>query len=384
MLSNYPDCLMDLTEQNMRMKIYLMLLSLIIISSFSCTGEREGQYNVYAEVQVSPGNITVTPDNRVIVSMHQFFEPEFRLVEVTPENQLIPFPNEQLSRGEEYLGLAIDAVLGIQADADGIVWMLDNGLRSEVTPKLIGWNTVTGTVAQVINLGPPVTPPAGAFVNDLAVDLTNNFIYIADPSIGANAALIVVDISDGASRRVLEGHESVIPEDIDLIIDDRPIRTRMTGGNVIHPRVGVSPIALDSNDEWLYYGPMHGTSLYRVRTADLRNPGLSHEELAGRVERFGDKPICDGITIDKNGNIYLGDLANNAIGIISPSGKYEKYIRHPSFSWVDAFAFGADGYIYTVANQLHRSAVMNAGEDISSAPFYIFSFHPKAEGIVGR
>jgi sugar lactone lactonase YvrE len=297
---------------------------------------------------------------------------------------MIPFPNEQLSRGEEYQGLAIDAVLGIQADADGIVWMLDNGLRSEVTPKLIGWNTVTGTLAQVINLGPPVTPPAGAFVNDLAVDLTNNFIYIADPAGGANAALIVTDISGGTSRRVLEGHESVIPEDIDLIIDGRPVRTRMTGGNVIHPRVGVNPIALDGNDEWLYYGPMHGISLYRIRTADLRDPGLSNEELAGRVERFSEKPICDGITIDKDGNIYLGELANNAIGIISPSGKYENYLRHPSFSWIDAFAFGADGYIYTVANQLHRSAVMNAGENISSPPFYIFRFHPKAEGIAGR
>ena len=44
---------------------------------------------------------------------------------------------------------------------------------------------------------------------------------------------------------------------------------------------------MDALAEWVYFGAMSGTVLYRVRTADLRDASLSEEALARRVERFG-------------------------------------------------------------------------------------------------
>ena len=148
--------------------------------------------------------------------------------------------------------------------------------------------------------------------------------------------------------------------------------------------IGVNPIALDSSDEWLYYGTMNGKSLYRIRTTDLLDPNLSNEQLAMRVERFSDKPMCDGISVDNAGNIYISDLQANAIGVITPDRHYEKLITDPRISWPESFSFGPDGLLYFVASQLHLSAPLNGGKNGVKPPFYVFRMKALAPGVVGR
>ncbi|MBD2022082.1 hypothetical protein H6F43_18040 [Leptolyngbya sp. FACHB-36] len=337
-----------------------------------------------AELSSGPGNITVTPTGRILLSLHQFYAPSVRVAELASDNKLMPFPNAEWNQAGRREA-SLDAVLGIQSDPNSIVWMLDNGMRGSSIPKLVGWDWATHLkqMAQVIQLPQPITA-ADSFVNDLAVDATHNAIYIADPAGGKNAALIVVNSATGTARRVLQGHTSVIPENVDLVIDNVPVQIRQPNGSVVRPRIGVNPIALDRRNEWLYYGPMHGTSLYRIRTADLRNPDLSDADLARRVQRYSAKPICDGISIDNDGNIYLGDLATNSIGVITSRRRYQTLIKDARLSWVDAFSFGPDGLLYTVVNQLHRTSTLNGGENRSQPPYYVFRFKPLAAGVAGR
>jgi sugar lactone lactonase YvrE len=148
--------------------------------------------------------------------------------------------------------------------------------------------------------------------------------------------------------------------------------------------IGVNPIALDSSDEWLYYGTMNGSDLYRIRTVDLTNPDLTDERLAQRVERFSEKPICDGISVDTAGNIYVSDLQANAIGVISQEGTYAKLVVDPRISWPESFSFGPDGFLYFVASQLHLSAPLNEGTNKATMPFYVFRIKGLAPGVVGR
>jgi sugar lactone lactonase YvrE len=359
-----------------------VISALLLLAPSAAKTQTPPQLQVVQELTSGPGNITITPDGRTIISLHQFFNPEIRVAEVRKGRQIVPFPNPNWSAGGQKDSVALDTVLGIQSDTNGVVWMLDNAQRGNSTPKLVGWDTKSDRPARIIYLPPPITPK-NAFVNDLAVDVTHQTIYIADPAGGDNAAIIVVDLNTGLARRVLQGHKSVTPEDLDLVINGKPVQRMLPDGKTIKPRVGVNPIALDANNEWLYYGPMHGTSLYRVRTADLRT--LSEQELAARVERYSEKPICDGISIDKAGNIYLGELAANAIGAITPQRRYQRLVQSDRLlSWVDAFSFGSDGKLYAVSNQLHRSAVLNAGQNEASPPFYVLSLEAFAPGIVGR
>ena len=106
--------------------------------------------------------------------------------------------------------------------------------------------------------------------------------------------------------------------------------------------------------------------------------------LANRVQRYSDKPISDGMTIDKDNNIYLGELAANAIGVISADRKYQRLAQCPNLSWVDSFSFGPAGQLYAVVNRLHQSATLNGGVSISKPPYYLLQIKSLAAGLPGR
>jgi hypothetical protein len=60
--------------------------------------------------------------------------------------------------------------------------------------------------------------------------------------------------------------------------------------------------------DWLmhpYCGPLRGSSLYRIKAADMADDGLNAKTLGQRVERYNSKPICDGISIDKDNNMAI-------------------------------------------------------------------------------
>ncbi len=366
------------------LKNLLLALFCVIAGNSETAALPEQPYEIRARLDAAPGNITVTFDGRVIISLHQFYGPAYSVAELGQDGSLKPFPNTQFNdRTERTHGVRLDSVLGIRSDGEGIVWMLDNGLRSQVVPKLVGWDSEHDKLHRVIELPPPATPP-DAFVNDFAIDPKRNAIYIADPAGGSDAALIIVDLKTNRARRVLQGHHSVIPEPVDLIMDGQPVQIKKEDGTIHRPRLGVNPITIDTKNEWVYFGPMHGMSLYRVRADDLANDQLSEVLLEGRVQRYSSKPICDGISIDQSDNIYLGDLAANAIGVITPDRKYTRLVQSKDLSWVNSFSFGPQGDLYAVVNRLHQSAVLNAGEALSKPPYFVLRVKAFDNGAPGR
>jgi sugar lactone lactonase YvrE len=365
------------------MNILVKILALLFVFALDVSARPVSKFNILEKLDTGPGNLTVTEDGRIIMSMHQFYAPKFTVVEVKKEKSTQPFPNIELTDHTSQATLKLDSVLGIRSDKNGIVWMLDNGLRSGSIPKVVGWNTKTNKLQQFISLPAPITS-SDSFVNDFAVDTTRNHIFISDPAGGANAAIIVINLKTGVSRRVLEGHKSVIPENIDLIIDNKPVQIKDKTGKLFRPHIGVNAITEDLNNEWVYFGPMNGRSLYRVKADDLANEKLSPRTLAGRVQRYSDKPICDGITIDKENNIYLGELAANAIGVITTDRKYQRLVQSPELSWVDSLSFGPEGKLYAVVNRLHQSGMLNGGVSKSKPPYYLIEIEPLAAGLPGR
>ncbi len=340
-----------------------------VISSLSLT--------TVASLDVGPGNITLAANGRLFLSLHQFYQPEMPVAELV-DDRLESFP-----KGSEAERITLDTVLGIQCDANGWLWSLDNGNQSASLPKLVAWDTKNNKLAQVIYLPSPITI-GESFVNDLAIDLTRNTIYISDPVAGPEAALIRVDLNMGLAQRILQGDRSVIPDDLDLIVDGVPVQIQQPDGTLIRPHLGVNGLVLDVNNEWLYFCPMHSNSMYRIKSEDLSNFDLSDVELAERVERYSDKPICDGISIDRDNNIYVGDLAANGIGVIKADRSYQLLIADEKISWIDSFSFGPDGYLYCNSNQLHRSAPLNAGNNTSTPPYHILKLLPFAPGFAGR
>lgn len=352
----------------------LVFFLAFLVAAAASAQDYDSQIEVVAALDVAPGNITHTPDGRTFISLHQFYEPEHAVAELLPGGELRQLPRTHtLPTSRE---VTLDAVLGLQADAEGTLWLLDNGGAS---PELFAYDTGKDRMMRVF----PLPVVEGSFVNDLAVDIERRTVYIADPA-GDLSALIVVDTRDGHARRVLQGHRSVVPEPIDMLIDGRMLRITRPDGSQALARIGVDPIALSADGDWLYFGPMTGRTLHRVPTVALRDRERTPYALANAVEVYAERPACDGISTDVEGNIYISDIEAHAIGVVDAERNYRRLVTDPRLSWPDAFSFGPDGWLHVVANQLHHSPPLNGGLDASTPPYLVLRMRPLASGVVGR
>lgn len=325
-----------------------------------------------------PGNLAIGPDGRMFMSVHEFYGPELRVVEVMPDGTTKAYPTDDWARAPSEDGDGLNGVLGLRADREGILWMLD-GQGENQTGRVVGWDTKTEELHAIYYIGQPIARPF-SFLNDLAVDREHEAIYVSDTANHVDSAIIVIDMDTGRARRVLEGTAFTAAEDTPMIIDGKEI---LLGGNPA--KIGVNPISVDPTNTWVYFAPMTASSMYRVRTTDLLDEGLSDSELAGRVERYGDKPISDGSTVDAAGNVYITAMTDNAIGVTKPDGSYEVLFQSDAeLPWPDGFAMGVDGHVYATINELHRSPVLNGGEDASLGTYRVVRFPALGTGISGR
>ena len=343
------------------------------------TEPTDGRPAAAFELAQGPGNLTITPAGLRVTSLHQAYAPVRVLAEIFGGGQLANFPRT----GEGTLGLGLASVLGIRSDTAGVLWILDNGNTGKAPSKIVAYDTRTMAVQRTIALAAPVVD-TNSFINDLAFDYQRNRLYISDPAGPTNSAIIVVDLATNTARRVLQGHPSVVPENIAVVVEGKTPRRRLPDGTVVPVRTGVDGIGIDYAREWVYYGPLTGTSMYRVRAADLANPALTAAQLGARVERYATKPPSDGITLDSAGNIYLGDLPGNAIGVIAAADRsYRQIAQGPDLKWMDDFEWGTGGELYAVSTQLHLSPDQNAGVNESRPPFRVFRVLPLAGGHQG-
>lgn len=336
-----------------------------------------------AELALPLGNAAYTPAGRLFVSHHPMFETERRVSEVV-DGRLHPFPdaawNAPRPGSEDYL----DGVLGIRADRDGVVWMLDMGTRTGITPKLVGWDTRTDRLAGVVALPPPATVRTSE-PNDFVLDPRRGLALIADEGVGnggdgTRAALIVVDLAAGTARRRLEGHAAMRPEHRPIAPEGTELRrTPKEGGEAAPMRVGCDGIALDRAGEWLYFGPLNGGTLYRLRMADLLDAALDDAGLGARVEAYAERPDAGGIAVDDAGNLYLTEVAAGAVGVIPAEGRrYRRLATHPDLLWPDGIFAAPDGTLHVTAAQLFLAAPLNGGRARHAPPYRIFRFRPLA------
>jgi sugar lactone lactonase YvrE len=136
--------------------------------------------------------------------------------------------------------------------------------------------------------------------------------------------------------------------------------------------------------EWLYYGALNGSSLYRIRLKDLLNQNLPPSRLASLVERYSDKPLSDGLSVDTAGGVYITDVEHSAIFRVDPVEGLSTLIQSQEIRWPDALSFGPDNFLY-VADSALQEVILKSTEHISAqGPYRIFRFQPGFEGVAGQ
>ena len=330
-----------------------------------------------------PGGLCQLPNGDYIISCHQFFAHEYRVMRKRGQTWE-PFPNREMNVPGSGATTELDSVLGVVNNGH-IVWMLDNGRRGETLPKLVAWDTKRDELHRVI---PIMAVTRSSILKNLVLDPNHPFIYIADPANGIDSAIIVVNLQTNLTRRVLQGHSSVRHDpSINIVLDGKPLEARRADGQLATPLTGVSPFAVDRRGEWLYYGPRNSTTLYRIKTDLLRRPNLSIAALNANVKGFCPKPVCDSIVIDSRDRIYFSDIGNNAVSYVSPEDQYltiNPLITDPRMVWPGGLIFGTDGQLHFFINQLNRAPIFNGGKNKSATPYYLFKIKPLPTKRFGR
>lgn len=343
----------------------------------------DDRVEVYAQVPYAVGNIAYDFKGELVYSNHPFFAPAIRVMHYNPRTKTSePFPNSSWNSPQRNTDHYLDDVLGIRNDSKGVVWMLDMGTRSKITPKLVGWNTRLNRLEKIYHIPAPASIPTSQ-LNDFVIDEKRGLVVIADEDIahggdGSKAALVVLNMKTGKSRRLLQGHYSVVPERKPVIVDGKQLNIPGTTKPIL---VGADGITMDERNEWVYYAPLNGTTLYRVRMDELAYSNMKDI----RVEQYAQKRNNGGLSIDTEGNIYLTYVGDKSIGVI-PSGNKRSviYVTDRAMVWPDGVSYNKDGYMYTGAAQLPDAAVFNNGKDLTSKPFLIYRFRPLSRGIWGR
>jgi sugar lactone lactonase YvrE len=320
--------------------------------------------------------VAVAPGGKIVAFSPRWdYNPTFPVALVGGNNTLKPYPdaswctwNDSVKAEPQKHWICPQAGY---VDSQGMLWIVDPaapGLKFTVPGgvKLVKTDPKTGQVLQTI-LYPESVAPRHSYLNDVRIDLQNNYAYLTDSGTGA---LVVTDLKTTKSRQLLARQPSTLP--------DKGFITKAQGHALYDPTgkpgaFKADGIALSTDNQYLYYRALSGHSLYRIKTAVLRNATLTEAQVEAAVEKLADAPACDGMEIDSKNNLYLTGFENAEILRRTPEGKLETLVKEDRLEWPDTFAWDPDGKsIYFTTSAIHKTPYWNKGVGQPREPFRIY------------
>lgn len=372
------------------MKRILLFLLILLVATATASWLRYGGGSPYPDLSTTPelassaleevltypepiGDVAISRDGRLFFSVHpDSRSPGNRVLEFV-DGASVPYPD--VKRQLELF----DTVQGIAIDRQDRLWAVDHGNHGFRKPGVVAIDLTSGNILRQQSFGQDIAP-IGSFLQDIAISTDGNTAVISDASLWRmDPALIVYDVRTGISRRVLEDHSSVAAEN--YVIQSGG-RTMSYIGGIFSLRAGVDGLAIDG--EWLYFGALTGSSLYRVRLADLLDEALPEKQLAARVERHATKPLGSGMSVDAAGKVYTTDVEHSAIVVAAAPGDSKTLIQSDSIRWPDGLALGPDGWLYVSDSALPDLILRSREHIIAQRPFRIFRLQPQPGAIVKR
>jgi sugar lactone lactonase YvrE len=334
----------------------------------------EGALEVVVASPEPLGNLAVSEDGRIFYTIHPESRPTGPKLLEWVDGMPQAFPSEEAQA-------LFETPLGIVIDRQNRLWSIDHGNHGTGTPRLLAFDLETGEVVHDHEFDSSVAQ-LGSFLQDLQVDSTGRYVFIADVSFWRkNPALVVYDVESRRARRVLEGDESVSPQDW---LIRNPTKNMEFFGGLVVLKPGVDGIAIDRNDEWVYYGAVAHDTMFRIKVADLLDASLRPGALAARVEPVGQKPLSDGLSTDNEGNVLITDVEHGAVMKMTPAGELVTLVASPRIRWADALSYGPDGWLYVADSAIPDQMLRSKAHMKEAAPYQIFRFRPGIDGVPGQ
>ena len=368
---------------------YVAAATLICLSP-ALAQEGAPQLRQIATFQHQVTGVTVSKDGRIFVNFPRWTEDTEVSVAELKDGALVPFPNADWNAWRNSRKDEVDpkthwvCVQSIVADHQGNVWAIDPaapamGAIVKDGPKLVEMNLQSNSIGRIIAFDETVAPQ-GSYLNDVRFSPDGKTAYLTDS--GAKGALVVVDLSSGKSRRVLDGDATTMPDKtVTVMYDGKPLR-RPDGRGVEFAADG---IALSADGGTLYWQAIKGKTLYSIATDQLASgittavlpTEITDKSIAGKVQIVGANGPADGLLIARDGKMYVSSPQDNAIKVRNLSGNNDlkTLIQDERLRWPDTFAEGPDGTIYFTTSHIQDSAFYKPAAP-AALPTELWSFKP--------
>ncbi|MGN9777698.1 L-dopachrome tautomerase-related protein [Micromonospora sp. H33] len=331
-----------------------------------------------------PTGVSVSHTGRIFVNFPKWGDEVPATVVELRDGREMPFPNQAWNdpSGDNDAS-AFVSVQSVVVDPADRLWVLDTGSpmfqpTRPGGPKLVRIDLHTDTVAQVITFPADVALPS-TYLNDVRFDLRRGdagVAYITDSSGSGPNGIIVVDLASGASWRRLHDHPSTKAEPVHsfrAVVEGRPFLERPGDEPPKPVALGSDGIAISADGTRLHYCPLASRRWYSVATDALADRTITDAEAAATVADEGDKGGgSDGLETDDAGRLYLTSYENNAVLRRRPDGEFETVVHDPRLLWPDTMSVAMDRHLYVIANQLHRQAKYQRGQDLRRKPYALF------------
>lgn len=327
-----------------------------------------------------PTGVGVSRSGRIFVNFPKWGDQVPFTVAEIKGGEVVPFPDQDWNTpagdGDPNALVSVQSIVVDPADR---LWVLDTGSpmfqpTEHGGPKLVCVDLETDEVIRTIVFDPSVALPTTYF-NDVRFDLRRNAAFITDSSDQGPNGLIVVDLHTGEAWRRLHDHPStkaVRPPDLLAMVEGGPFLKRPKDGPPEPVTMGADGIAIAADGSRVYYCPLMSRRWYSVSADALFDRGMSDADVVATIVDEGDKGGCsDGLETDDQGRFYLTDWEHQSVLRRLPDGTFETLAHDPRLLWPDTMAV-AGGFVYVTANQLHRQADYQGGDDQREYPYSLF------------
>ena len=369
-------------------------LSVLLIGTLSAGAQSAGDASAASNMEIvasilppnpDPSGIAISSDRRIFLGFprHADNHTEFALAELK-DGQLAPFPNREYvyPSSKPYSDWLVSPH-GMFMDARDVLWIIDDGKRADIkeippgAAKVVGIDTKTSNLVASV----PISKEAAgddSHLNDLRVDNTHGrsgTAYIANSGFGKRYSLVVVDIASGKCREVLLNQPSTSPEPgFMAFLEGQP--KVFNANHPTFPIGGADGISLSADGRQLYWTALSGRRLYSIPTEVLSNFDRSESEIERAVVDEGERPACDGLAEDLDGNIYFGSFEQRSLVKRSLDGQYELLVHDDRLGWPDGLAYH-DGWLYVTLGQWNRLADFNDGKELRQPPYLVVRVRTK-------
>jgi len=315
------------------------------------------------------GSIAISAGGRIFFTAHPAGRPEGPRVFEWRDGRAEPFP------AADTQAALLSTPAGLALDRFNRLWISDPAGHGLGRPRIVAVDLASGLVVHE-HVFPRETAPRGSFLHDLEVAPDGRTVYIADTGLlSKSPAVVIYDTATRKSRRLLESHRALRAQGW---LIRTPVREMRYLGGQVPFKPGLHGLSMDPGGQWLYLAAMAHDTLYRVPTGALRDPELPAEDLAGRVEPVGSKPLSDQLATDGAGGIYLTDVEHGAVLHMGSDRELATLVKSPRIRWADSIAVGADGWIYVSDSALPEVMLARRSQIEDRGPYHVFRFRAPA------